>query len=94
MAKASTIYITVEPNTSQGDDGEDYEEDDIASLHEKGGIAFRFICKNKIACSNFVEILTFAIESKKIIDQFQAQDEEQENTIEKLQSLSFSKKIS
>jgi hypothetical protein len=54
MAKASTIYITVEPNTSQGDDGEDYEEDDITSLHEKGEIVFRVICKNKIACSNFV----------------------------------------
>ena len=61
------------------DDNEEYDyENDIASLNKKGELVFHALRKNKIACSNFVEILASAIESKKLL-------EEQEETIDMLQ---------
>jgi hypothetical protein len=56
----------LEPNISSDNKEED---DDVASLRKKGEIVFHAIGKKKIACSNFVEILFVAIESKKIIDE-------------------------
>jgi hypothetical protein len=67
----------------------DHEEEDdyVASLKKKGEIVFQAISKKKIACSNFVDILVAAIESKKIVDELQSHDEEKEETIENLHSL-------
>ncbi|KAK1685148.1 hypothetical protein QYE76_045996 [Lolium multiflorum] len=69
MAKGSTVPPTMEPNISRGDKDEDeYEEDDwVVSLRDKGMSVFKVICKDKIACSHFFEILTTAIESQKLI---------------------------
>jgi hypothetical protein len=84
MARDSKVTHTLEPNISCDDEEED---DDVASLKRKGEIVFHAIGKKKIACSNFVEILVVAIESKKIIDELQSHDEEQEETIENIHSL-------
>jgi hypothetical protein len=84
MARDSKVTPTLEPNLSSDNEEED---DDVASLKKKGEIVFRAIGKKKIACSNFVEILVVAIESKKIIDELQSHDEEHEETIENLHSL-------
>ena len=70
MARASKVTRSLEPNISCDDEDDDSEEDnddDIASLNEKGKMIFHALRKNKNACSNFVEILTIAIESKKLI---------------------------
>ena len=40
---------------------------DITSLTKKGEMVFHALRKNKDACSNFFEIMTCAIESKKLI---------------------------
>jgi hypothetical protein len=85
MTKDSKVTSTLEPSISCDDEEED---DDVASLKKKGEIVFHAIGKKKIACSNFVEILVINIESKKIIDELQAHDEDQEETIENLHSLS------
>jgi hypothetical protein len=60
----------MEPNISSDDEDENNEqvEDQIASMREKGEIVFHALRKNKSACSNFVEILSFAIESQKLIE--------------------------
>jgi hypothetical protein len=84
MARDSKVTHSFEPNISS-DNEEEY--DDVASLRKKGEIVFHAIDKKKIACSDFVEILVVAIESKKIIDELQSHDEEQEKTIENLHSL-------
>ena len=70
MARASKVTRSLEPNISCDDEDDDSEEDnddDIASLNEKGKMIFHALRKNKNACSNFVEILTIVIESKKLI---------------------------
>ncbi|KAK1631940.1 hypothetical protein QYE76_006255 [Lolium multiflorum] len=69
MAKSSTVSPTVEPNIPRGDKDEDkYEEEDwVVSLRNKGESVFKVLCKDKIACSHFFEILTTAIESQKLI---------------------------
>jgi hypothetical protein len=84
MARDSKVTPSLEPNISSDNEEED---DDVASLRKKGEIVFHAIGKKKIDCSNFVEILVVAIESKKIIDELQSHDEEQEETIENLHSL-------
>ena len=66
MARASTVTTSLEPNISCDDEDYNYEED-IDSLNKKGKMIFHALRKNKNACSNFVEILTIAIESKKLI---------------------------
>jgi hypothetical protein len=79
MARASKVTPTLEPNISSDDENEDNEEDDdLASLFEKSELFFHAIRKNKIACSYFYKILAIATESNKII-------EEHENTIFKMQ---------
>jgi hypothetical protein len=85
MARDSKVTATLKPNLSCNDEEED---DDDASLKKKGEIVFHAIGKKKIDCSNFVEIMVVAIESKKIIDELQSHDEEKEETIEKLHTLS------
>ena len=90
MARDSKVISTLEPNTSCDDEDEDNEEeedDDDFSLHDMGEIVYRAICKDKIACSNFIDILTFATKSNEIIKKLEAQDEEHEHTIENLDRL-------
>jgi hypothetical protein len=40
----------------------------IVSLHDKGELVYRALRKDKISCSNFIEILVVAIESQKPIE--------------------------
>src|SRR4051812_26626105 len=84
MARDSKITPTLEPITSCDEEDVDNveEELDIDDLYEKGEIVYRAVVKNNIACSNFVEILDFAIKSKEHIDKLEAQIEEQENIID------------
>jgi hypothetical protein len=84
MARDLKVTPSLEPTISS-----DHEEEDdyVASLRQKGEIVFHAIGKKKITCSNFVDILVAAIESKKIVDELQSHEEEQEETIENLHSL-------
>src|SRR4051812_31420598 len=47
---------------------------------------FKALHKNKIACSNFMEIMSIAIEGKKYIEELEAHIEENESTIDKMES--------
>src|SRR3954470_24849685 len=94
MAKASKVSPTLNPNIScddiddgKSDDDVDYyeENDDVASLKLKGEMIFKAILKNKIAHSNFMEIMSIAIEGKKYIDELESRLEEHEVTIEKME---------
>ena len=90
MAKASKVSPTLNPNISHDDDVEDNEDnheecDNIASLKIKGEMIFKALHKNKLACSNFMEIMSIAIEGKKYIEKLEAHLEEHEATIEKME---------
>ncbi|KAE8771071.1 hypothetical protein D1007_57106 [Hordeum vulgare] len=92
MAKASKISPTLNPNVSH-DDGVDDNEDEnndeesdiIASLKIKGEMIFKSLYKNKLACSNFLEIMSIATEGKKYIEELEAHLEEHEATIETME---------
>jgi hypothetical protein len=64
MARASKVTSTMEPNISHNDE----DGDNVASLNKKGEMVLHAIHNNKIACSNFFEIMAFAIESKNLIE--------------------------
>jgi hypothetical protein len=92
MAKASKVSPTLNPNISHDDDvdddeneDDDEESDNVASLKIKGEMNFRVLHKNKIACSNFMEIMSIAIEGKKYIEELESHLEEHEVTIEKME---------
>ena len=81
MAKASKVSPTLNPNIScddiddgKSDDDVDYDEenDDVASLKIKGEMIFKALLKNKIARSNFMEIMSIAIEGKKYIEELES----------------------
>ena len=72
MAKASKVSPTLNPNISC---------DDIASLKIKGEMIFKSLYKNKLACSNFMEIMSIATKGKKYIEEFEAHLEEHEATM-------------
>ena len=80
------------PISSDGDDVvnvniDNVEEDDnIASLKIKGEMIFKAHLKNKIARSNFMEIMSIAIEGKKYIEELESHLEENEFTMEKMES--------
>ncbi|KAE8814500.1 hypothetical protein D1007_08011 [Hordeum vulgare] len=91
MDKASKVSPTLNPNKSHDDDVDDnedededkYEEsDDIASLKIKGEMIFKSLYKNKLACSNFMEIMSIAAESKKYIEELESHLDLHEATIE------------
>ncbi|KAE8775303.1 hypothetical protein D1007_52245 [Hordeum vulgare] len=89
MAKASKVSPTLNPNISHdddvddnGDEDNDEESDNIASLKIKGEMIFKSLHKNKLACSNFLEIMSIATEGKKYIEELEAHIEEHEATIE------------
>ncbi|KAE8819936.1 hypothetical protein D1007_02113 [Hordeum vulgare] len=92
MAKASMVFPTLNPNIYLDDDDDDTEDDDtdeesdnIASLIIKGEMIFKALCKNDIARSNFMEIMSIAIEGKKCIEELEAHLEEHEATIETME---------
>ena len=71
MAKASKVSPTLYPNMSldvdvdaNDDEDNDEENDNVASLKTKGEMIFKALHKNKIARSNFMEIMSIAIEGK------------------------------
>ncbi|KAE8809739.1 hypothetical protein D1007_13631 [Hordeum vulgare] len=85
MAKASKVSPTLNPNISLDDDNDDddndEESDNIASFKFKGEMSFKSLYKNKLACSNFMEIMSISTEGKKYIEEFEAHLEEHEATI-------------
>lgn len=92
MAKASKVSPTLNPNIScddgKSDDDVDYDEenDNVASLKTKGEMIFKALHKNKLARSNFMEIMSLAIEGKKYIEELESHLEEHEVTIEKMEA--------
>ena len=85
MAKASKVSPTLNPNISCDDDVDyDEENDDVASLKIKGEMIFKALHKNKIARSNFMEIMSIAIEGKKYVEELKYHLEEHEVTMEKM----------
>src|SRR4051812_3357380 len=92
MAKELKVTPTLTQISSDGDDVDNFiidnveEDDNIASLNIKGEMIFKALHKNKIACSNFMEIMSIAIEGKKYIEELEAHIEENEATIEKMES--------
>src|ERR1041385_7222770 len=91
MAKELKVSPTLTPISSNGDDVDNVnvdnveEDDNISSLQIKGEMIFKTLHKNKIACSNFMEIMSIAIEGKKYIEELEAHIEEYEATIEKME---------
>ncbi|KAE8805063.1 hypothetical protein D1007_18907 [Hordeum vulgare] len=92
MAKASKVSPTLNPNVSHDDDvddtkdeNNDEESDIIASLKIKGEMIFKSLYNNKLACSNFLEIMYISTEGKKYIEELEAHLEEHEATIETME---------
>ncbi|KAE8819332.1 hypothetical protein D1007_02833 [Hordeum vulgare] len=101
MAKASKVSPTLNPNISHDDDiddnvdeNNDEESDNIASLKIKGEMIFKSLYKNKLACSNFLEIMSIATEGKKYIEELEAHLEEHEATIETMEGGMFALQVS
>src|ERR1041384_8602471 len=92
MAKELKVTPTLTHISSDGDDVDNViidnveDDDNIASLKIKGEMIFKALHKNKISCSNFMEIMSIAIEGKKYIEELEAHIEENEATIEKMES--------
>ncbi|KAE8773870.1 40S ribosomal protein S5-1 [Hordeum vulgare] len=89
MAKSSKVYPTLNPNVSHDDDIDDNEDENnheesenIASFKLKGEMIFKSLHKNNLIRSNFMEIMSIAIEDKKYIKELEAHLEEHEATIE------------
>ncbi|KAE8808329.1 hypothetical protein D1007_15230 [Hordeum vulgare] len=92
MAKASKVSPTFNPNIAHDDDVDDNEDeynheesDNIASLKIKGDFIFISLYKNKLGCSNFMEIMSITIEGKKYIEELEAPLEDHGATIETMQ---------
>ncbi|KAE8768712.1 hypothetical protein D1007_26881 [Hordeum vulgare] len=92
MAKASKVYPTLNPNVYHDDDvddnedeGNDEESDYITSLKLKGQIIFKALHNNKLACSNFMESMSVAIEGKKYIEELEAHLEEHAASIDTME---------
>ncbi|KAE8813936.1 hypothetical protein D1007_08853 [Hordeum vulgare] len=92
MAKASKVSPTLNPNVSHDDDVDDNEDENndeesdiIASLKIKGEMILKSIYKNKLACSNFLEIMYIATEGKKYIEELEDHLEEHDATIETME---------
>ncbi|KAE8783546.1 hypothetical protein D1007_42963 [Hordeum vulgare] len=92
MVKASKVSPTLNPNKSHDDDvddnkdeDKDEESDDIASFKIKGEMIFKSLYKNKLACSNFMEIMSIATEGKKYTEELEAHLDLHEATIERME---------
>ena len=66
MARSSKVSPPLEPFISSDDEVDDMEGLNVASLNMMGELFFHALHKKKFACSNFMKILAFAIESTKI----------------------------
>ena len=95
MAKASKVSPASNPDISCDDDVDDdkddadeendEENDNVASLKIKGEMIFKALHKNKIARSNFMEIMSIAIEGKKYIEELESHLEEHEVPIDNME---------
>ncbi|KAE8790543.1 hypothetical protein D1007_35109 [Hordeum vulgare] len=92
MPKASKVVPTSNPNIPHDDDVDDNEDgdndkesDNIASLKIKGEMIFKALHKINIARSNFMEIMSIAIEGKKYNQELDAHLEEHEATIDTME---------
>ncbi|KAE8804941.1 hypothetical protein D1007_18958 [Hordeum vulgare] len=92
MAYPSKVSPTLNPNISHDnivddneDEDNDEESDNIASLKIKDEMIFKYLYKNKLAYSNFMEIMSIDIEGKKCIEELEAHLEEHEATIETME---------
>ncbi|KAE8804765.1 hypothetical protein D1007_19180 [Hordeum vulgare] len=92
MAKASKVSPTLNPNISHDDNVDDNvdedndpESDNIASLKLKGEMISKALHKNNLARSNFMELMSIAIEGKKYIEDLEAHLEEHENSTETME---------
>ncbi|KAK1648314.1 hypothetical protein QYE76_066119 [Lolium multiflorum] len=81
MAKASKVSPSLEPYLSSDDEDDDMEELNVASLNMMGELVFHALHKKKFACSNFMKILAFAIESTKTIEKMEEHEREYANEI-------------
>ncbi|KAE8800312.1 hypothetical protein D1007_24162 [Hordeum vulgare] len=92
MAKASKVSPTLNPNVSHDDDvgdnedeNNDEESDIIACLKIKGEMIFKSLYKNKLSCSNFLEIMSIATKGKKYIEELESHLEEHEACIDTME---------
>ena len=89
MAKASKVSPTLKSDISHdGDDVDnvnDEEDDNIASLKIKGEMIFKSLHKNKITCSNFLQIMSIGLEGIKYLEELESHLEENEVTIERME---------
>ncbi|KAE8787712.1 hypothetical protein D1007_38318 [Hordeum vulgare] len=92
MAKASKVSPSLNPNISHDDDVDDNEDEDndeesdnIAPLQIKGEMIFKAPHKNKIARSNFMEIMSIAIKGKNYIEELESHLKDHEATIETME---------
>src|SRR3954462_7819444 len=73
MAKDLKVSPTLTPISSYGDDVDNViidnveEDDNIASLKIKGEMIFKALRKNKISCSNFMEISLLPLRARNIL---------------------------
>ncbi|KAK1608486.1 hypothetical protein QYE76_032159 [Lolium multiflorum] len=81
MARASKVSPSLEPYISSDDEVDDMEGLNVASLNMMGELVFHALHKKKFACSNFMKILAFAIESTKIIEKKEEHEREYANEI-------------
>ena len=81
MAMASKVSPPLEPSLSSDDEDDDMEGLNVASLNKLGGLVFHVLHDKKFACSNFMKILAFAIESTKLIDKMEGHEREYANEI-------------
>jgi hypothetical protein len=81
MAKASKVSPSLEPYLSSDDEDDDMEELNVASLNMMGELVFHALHDKKFACSNFMKILAFAIESTKLIEKMEGHEREYANEI-------------
>ncbi|KAK1615265.1 hypothetical protein QYE76_020782 [Lolium multiflorum] len=81
MAKASKVSPSLEPYISSDDEVDDMEELNVASLNKMGELVVHALHKKKFAFSKFTKILTFAIESIKLIDKMEGHEREDANEI-------------
>ncbi|KAK1645953.1 hypothetical protein QYE76_063758 [Lolium multiflorum] len=81
MARASKVSPSLEPYISSDDEVDDMEGLNVASLNMMGELVFHALHKKKFACSNFMKILAFAIESTKTIEKMEEHEREYANEI-------------
>ncbi|KAE8818724.1 hypothetical protein D1007_03543 [Hordeum vulgare] len=91
VAAAEEIHHSMKQDVALNDASRDPTSSSIVThfflmaKSSKGEIIFKSLYKNKLACSNFLEIMSIAIEGKKYIEELEAHLEEHETTIETME---------